>query len=343
MTDRVALVGKTLEELEELMVDLKQPTFRAKQVFNWIYNQKVDTITQMKNLPKDLRSELQQVAMLEDFTVLNRQLSKDGTEKYLFQLTDGEKVETVYLPNQGGRKSLCISSQVGCAMGCNFCATGLQGLSRNLTAGEIINQILMVERLKKERISNVVLMGMGEPLANYEQVLKAINLINHEAGLNIGSRRITLSTCGLVPEIKKLAEEKFQLTLAISLHAPTDQLRSQMMPINQRYPLEDLLGACDYYINQTGRRVSFEYALVEGVNDSQNLARKLASLLSNMLAHVNLIPINPVQEFEYNKPHKKSIQLFKEQLEMKNIPVTVRVERGADIDAACGQLKAKEA
>ncbi|MCK8826906.1 23S rRNA (adenine(2503)-C(2))-methyltransferase RlmN [Natroniella acetigena] len=342
MTDRIALVGKTIAELEELMTDLDQPSFRVKQLFNWIYNQKVAQVTEMKNLPKELRNKLQQVAKIEEFTVLNRQVSEDGTEKYLFKLADGEKIETVYLPNQDGRKSLCISSQVGCAMGCNFCATGLQGLSRNLTAGEIVNQILMLERLKEERISNVVLMGMGEPLANYAQVLKAIRLINHEAGLNIGSRKITLSTCGLAPEIKQLADEELQLTLAISLHAPTDQLRSQMMPINQRYPLKDLLAACDYYIKQTGRRVSFEYALVEGVNDSQDLARKLATLLSGVLAHVNLIPINPVQEFEYNKPHRKAIKMFKEQLEMKNIPVTVRVERGADIDAACGQLKAKE-
>ncbi|MCK8817817.1 23S rRNA (adenine(2503)-C(2))-methyltransferase RlmN [Natroniella sulfidigena] len=342
MTDTIALVGKTMEELEELMVDLKQPSFRAKQIFNWIYNQKVSKIAEMKNLPKDLRKQLQQVAELEEFTVLNRQHSKDKTEKFLFQLTDGEKIETVYLPNQDGRRSLCISSQVGCAMGCNFCATGLQGLSRNLTAGEIVNQILMVERLTKERISNVVLMGMGEPLANYDQVLKAINLMNHDAGLNIGSRRITLSTCGLVPEIKQLADEKLQLTLAISLHAPTDQLRSQMMPINQRYPLDDLLAACDYYTKQTGRRVSFEYALVRGVNDSKDLAQKLASLLTGMLAHVNLIPINQVEQIGYSKPRQEAISSFKMELEKENIAVTVRRERGADIDAACGQLKAKE-
>jgi 23S rRNA (adenine2503-C2)-methyltransferase len=297
----------------------------------------------MSNLSKGLRDKLVNRAYISQLEVIASQESKDGTIKYLFELEDGQRIESVFMPYQDNRRSVCISTQVGCGMGCNFCATGLNGLTRNLSSGEIINQIISIARLRDEEISNVVLMGMGEPLANYNQVLKAISLMNDGNGLNIGMRRITLSTCGLVAEIKSLAEEELQLTLAISLHASNNRLRSQMMPINDRYPLEDLLESCRYYIEKTGRRISFEYSLVKGVNDSPKDARELAKLLSGILCHVNLIPINQVEGLEYSKPDRNRINNFKAELEHEGIAVTVRVERGADIAAACGQLQAKEA
>ncbi len=342
MTDKVNLVGKTLAELEELAAELGEPKFRAEQIFNWVYNQQVADWVEMTNLSKELRRKLAEKASIARLKIVNRQQSQDGTEKFLLELADGERIETVYLPMRDGRKSLCVSTQVGCAMGCNFCATGQQGLTRDLTAGEIINQILTLEQEKQVTITNIVLMGMGEPLANYREVMKAIRLLNHDQGLNIGSRRITVSTCGLVPEIKQLAQEGLQLTLAVSFHAPTDDLRSEMMPINERYPLAEVLAACDYYSQQTGRRVSFEYALVAGVNDSRRQAEKLAELLQGQLAHVNLIPINQVTEVEYSSPPEQVIADFKAELAAKNISATVRTERGADINAACGQLKSRE-
>jgi 23S rRNA (adenine2503-C2)-methyltransferase len=343
MEERVDLMGLSLEELKKVVASLGEASFRAKQLFNWIYDKKVTDFSQMSNLSKDLRDKLVDRAYISQLEVIASQESKDGTIKYLFELEDGQRIESVFMPYQDNRRSVCISTQVGCGMGCNFCATGLNGLTRNLISGEIINQIISIARLRDEEISNVVLMGMGEPLANYKQVLKAISLMNDGNGLNIGMRKITLSTCGLVPQIKSLAEEDLQLTLAISLHASNNRLRSQMMPINDRYPLEDLLESCRYYIEKTGRRISFEYSLVKGVNDSPKDARELAKLLSGILCHVNLIPINQVEGLEYSKPDRNRINNFKAELEQEGIAVTVRVERGADIAAACGQLQAKEA
>ena len=343
MEERVDLMGLSLEELKKVVASLGEASFRAKQLFNWIYDKKVTDFSQMSNLSKDLRDKLVDRAYISQLEVIASQESKDGTIKYLFELEDGQRIESVFMPYQDNRRSVCISTQVGCGMGCNFCATGLNGLTRNLISGEIINQIISIARLRDEEISNVVLMGMGEPLANYNQVLKAISLMNDGNGLNIGMRKITLSTCGLVPQIKSLAEEDLQLTLAISLHASNNRLRSQMMPINDRYPLEDLLESCRYYIEKTGRRISFEYSLDKGVNDSPKDARELAKLLSGILCHVNLIPINQVEGLEYSKPDRNRINNFKAELEQEGIAVTVRVERGADIAAACGQLQAKEA
>ena len=343
MEERVDLMGLSLEELKEVVSSLGEASFRAKQIFNWIYDKKVKDFSKMSNLSKSFREKLTDKAYISQLEVIASQESKDGTIKYLFELEDGQRIESVFMPYQDNRRSVCISTQVGCGMGCNFCATGLNGLARNLSSGEIVNQIITIARLKGEEISNIVLMGMGEPLANYEEVLKAISLMNDDKGLNIGMRRITLSTCGLVPQIKRLAEEELQLTLAISLHAPNNKLRSQMMPINDRYPLEELLESCRYYIEKTGRRVSFEYSLVKGVNDSPKDARELAKLLSKVLSHVNLIPINQVEGLEYSKPDTSIINGFKAELEQEGIAVTVRVERGADIAAACGQLQAKEA
>ncbi|OCL27932.1 23S rRNA (adenine(2503)-C(2))-methyltransferase [Orenia metallireducens] len=342
MEERIDLMGLNLEELKEVVSSLGEASFRAKQIFNWVYDKKVTDFLEMSNLSKNLREKLIDNAYISQLKVITLQKSKDGTIKYLFELEDGQWIESVFMPYQDNRRSVCISTQVGCGMGCNFCATGLNGLTRNLSTGEIINQIITIARLRGEEITNVVLMGMGEPLANYEEVLKAITLMNDDNGLNIGMRRITLSTCGLVPQIKRLAEEDLQLTLAISLHAPNNKMRSQMMPINDKYPLEDLLDSCRYYIDKTGRRISFEYSLVKGVNDSPKDARELARLLSGILCHVNLIPINQVEGLEYSKPDRDAINNFKAELEQKGVAVTVRLERGADIAAACGQLQAKE-
>ncbi|MBM7555513.1 23S rRNA (adenine(2503)-C(2))-methyltransferase RlmN [Halanaerobacter jeridensis] len=338
--DKVNLIGLNKEELENEMKKLEQPSFRAQQILNWIYDKNKFDFAEMTNLGKNLRRELKQHFDLDPLTKLGAQESEDGTIKYLFELSDGEKIEVVYMPSEKGRKTLCISTQVGCAMGCSFCATGLHGLTRNLRAGEIVNQILTVENLRDIEITNVVLMGMGEPLDNYEASLKAISLIN--GPLNIGMRKITISTCGLVPQIKKLADEELQLTLAVSLHAPNNQLRNKLIPVNQKYPIEELIDACQYYIEKTNRRVTFEYALMDGVNDKLKHAQQLADLLAAKLVHVNLIPINQVQELNYSQPQQDIIAEFETELQKRNIPVTVRKERGADIDAACGQLQGKE-
>lgn len=337
---KINILELTKEELVAEMEKLGQAGFRAQQILNWIYDKKTFDFEQMTNLAQELRQKLPQSFILEPLTKLREQESADGTIKYLFELTDGAKIEVVYMPSQQGRKTLCISTQVGCAMGCSFCATGLNGLTRNLTAGEIVNQILTVENLLEVEITNVVLMGMGEPLDNYQASVKAIELIN--GPLNIGMRKITISTCGLVPEIKKLADKELQLTLAISLHAPNNQLRDELIPVNKKYPISDLMQACEYYIEQTNRRVTFEYALMSGVNDDKKHARQLAELLAGKLVHVNLIPINQVQELDYSQPQKEVIAEFEAQLKKRKIPVTVRKERGADIDAACGQLQGKE-
>lgn len=337
--DKINLLELTKEELEVEIDKLGEPSFRAQQILNWVYDKKVFDFSKMSNLAKGLREELNEYFYLEPLTKLGAQESKDGTIKYLFQLMDGAKIEVVYMPSDK-RKTVCISTQVGCAMGCTFCATGLHGLTRDLKAAEIVNQILTLEKLAEIEITNVVLMGMGEPLDNYQASLKAISLIN--GPLNIGMRKITISTCGLVPQIKELAREQLQLTLAISLHAPNNELRNKLIPVNQKYPIEELMSACDYYIEKTNRRVTFEYALMAGVNDRVENAKELADLLAGMLVHVNLIPINQVDDLDYSQPQRETIKSFARELEKKNIAVTVRRERGADIDAACGQLQGKE-
>ena len=266
-------------------------------------------------------------------------ISADGTEKYLFVLDDHETIETVLIPD-GSRNTVCVSSQVGCAMNCSFCATGEGGYVRSLSAAEIVSQALGVQRRlnkKNESITNIVFMGMGEPFANYEEVMKAIHLMNYPDGLNLGMRRITISTCGLVPQIKRFAEENIQVNLAISLHAPNNAKRSQTMPINRKYPVEDLMDACFYYVEQTGRRISFEYALIDEFNDSIQDASELKNLLQGLLCHVNLIPVNPVNHLTRSNP--QVIQEFAKILEESHISVTIRKERGTDIEAACGQLR----
>ena len=335
------LAGLFPQELEEICKYHGFPAFRGKQIFHWIQSKAVTTFEQMINLPKALRDILERdyTTPLPLFLVTTR-VSKDGTEKYLFELGDGSTIETVLLP-EDERQTICISTQVGCAMNCSFCATGQGGFVRNLNAGEIVAQVLWVQNRLIEQdlaITNVVYMGMGEPLANYDAVLKSAKLLNHAEGLNLGARRLTLSTCGLVPQILALAEEELQLNLAISLHASTDGRRSEIMPVNRRFPLKELLAACDYYTEKTGRRISYEYALIRGFNDTIEEAQALSNLLKHRLCHVNLIPVNPVGG-TFDRPSMQRILNFAEVLGKAHIPVSIRKERGTDIEAACGQLR----
>jgi 23S rRNA (adenine2503-C2)-methyltransferase len=320
------------------------PEYRANQVFNWIYKNGIDDFDRMTNLPGNLKTELKEDSYITNLLLRDIQVAGDGTKKYLWSLIDCEAIESVYLPFED-RKSICISSQVGCAMDCLFCATGRGGLVRNLTTGEIVDQVFQIQKdISQEefglpRISNIVFMGMGEPLANLEAVLKAVDILNDTAGFDIGMRRITISTAGLVPGIIKLAGLELQLVLAISLNAPDDQLRNKLMPINKKYPLNKLLSAIQYYINKTGRRVTFEYVLIKDLNDSRYLAQQTAELLKNFLCHVNLIPLNPVEGFLFERPSNDTILNFKRILEEAKIETSIRQERGTHIEAACGQLR----
>lgn len=341
------LKSLTRSELINWFANEGYPAFRGKQVFNWIYKNGVQDFDEMNNLPLKLKEELREKSYISSNLILKDALStSDGTVKYLWSLSDCETIESVYLPFlEDGRHSVCISSQVGCAVDCKFCATGNNGFVRNLTPGEIVEQVLKIQRIisKKEfgkpRISNLVFMGMGEPLANLEAVLKAVHIINDDKGLGIGQRKITISTSGIVSKIKELAEKEMQIVLAISLNAPNNLLRDSLMPINKRYPIEDLLTAVKYYIKKTSRRVTFEYVLIDKINDSKELAEELAYLLKGLLCHVNLIPLNPVEEFNFKSPSKKCINEFRDILVSKGIETTIRQERGNSIEAACGQLR----
>lgn len=346
MKKKQDLKSLTRNELIDWFERNNWPGFRAKQVFNWIYNNGSRKFTEMSNLPEKLINKLNDRCYLSNLSLIKKLEAKDGTIKYLWQLEDGETIESVYLPYlDEGRHSVCISSQVGCNMGCKFCATGLDGLVRNLTSGEIIDQVLKIQEdisideFGKPRLTNIVFMGMGEPLANLNYVLKAINILNDENGLKIGKRRITVSTAGLVPGINRLAHENDQIGLAISLIAPNNKLRNQIMPINKKYSLKRLIGAVYNYINITGRRVTFEYVLIKDVNDSVDLALQLADLLQELLCHVNLIPLNPVQKIDFERPSESVINNFKSILERRGVSVTIRQEKGTNIEAACGQLR----
>ncbi|NLJ74694.1 MAG: 23S rRNA (adenine(2503)-C(2))-methyltransferase RlmN [Firmicutes bacterium] len=337
---KIQIAGLFPDEIAAWLADYDTASYRADQIFHWIHHQQVNEFVEMSNIPNKvielLETQCHQPLAVEE--VVTRK-SIDGTEKYLFRLEDHETIETVLIPD-GNRNTVCVSSQVGCAMNCSFCATGQGGCVRNMTGAEIVSQVLWVQRrLKRENssISNIVFMGMGEPFANYREVMKSIHLINHPDGLNLGMRRITISTCGLVPQIERFARENTQANLAVSLHAPIDSKRSQIMPINKKYPIEQLIDACSYYVEQTGRRISFEYALIDGFNDSTEDALQLRDLLSDLLCHVNLIPINPVNHLRRSK--SQVIQTFAQVLEDAHISVTIRKERGTDIEAACGQLR----
>jgi 23S rRNA (adenine2503-C2)-methyltransferase len=332
------ILDYTLDELKRWMVLNKENEFRAKQVFDWIYKG-VFQFDSMSNIPAGTRQKLINNFITGVPDCIHRYDSVyNDTSKFLMKYSDGNIVESVVMKYNHGN-TVCISTQIGCRMGCKFCASTLEGMIRNLTSGEMIGEVLMAQRETGERISNVVLMGSGEPLDNFDNVMKFISGLNSSSGLNIGQRHVTLSTCGIVPKIKELADKELQITLAISLHAPKDTLRKTMMPIANRYSIEELMEACRYYIMKTNKRITFEYALVKEINDSNHEAIELSNLLKGMLCHVNLIPVNEVKENSFKKTTNKSILAFKNVLERNSIETTIRREMGADINAACGQLR----
>lgn len=327
-------------ELEEFLKELGEPKFRAKQIFSWLHKG-VESFDEMTNISKSTRDKLSEKSYVSTLKIREKYVSKiDKTTKYLFELPDGNCIESVVMYYNHGI-SICISSQVGCRMGCNFCASTIGGLYRSLTPGEIINQVIFAQKDIGERISNIVMMGIGEPLDNFDNVIKFLKNINCEEGLNIGYRHISLSTCGIVPKIYELAKCQFPITLSVSLHAPNNEIRSSIMPINKKYPIEELMAACRDYIKTTTRRISFEYSLISGVNDSMENADELANLLIGMLAHVNLIPVNKIEERDYKKGNKKQINDFCERLNKRGVNATIRRELGSDIQASCGQLRKK--
>ena len=328
-----------LEELEEELGQLGEKSFRAKQIYQWVHQKLAADFEDMSNLSKALREKLRQQYTLTALNPVEVKISKiDGTRKYLFRLSDGNVIESVWMQYHHGN-SVCISSQVGCRMGCRFCASTLDGLERNLTAGEMLDQIYRIQADTGERVSNIVIMGSGEPMDNYDNVVRFIRLISHDQGLNISQRNITVSTCGIVPGIRRLAKEGLSVTLALYLHAPNDEVRKTLMPIANKYRIQEILDACQEYFEETGRRLTFEYSLVSGVNDNLEEARALASLLKGMHGHVNLIPVNPIQERDYVQSDRRAIEAFQHYLESQKIAVTVRREMGRDINGACGQLR----
>ena len=329
----------TLEELTGELSALGEKAFRAKQLYQWMHQKLAAELSEMTNLSKGLRERLEKEYIWTALEPVDVKVSSsDGTRKYLFRLGDGNVIESVLMRYKHGN-SVCVSSQVGCRMGCRFCASTLDGLERNLRPSEILEQVYRIQRDTGERVANVVVMGSGEPLDNYENVVRFIRLLSAPEGLNISQRNITLSTCGLVPEIRRLAEEGLSVTLALSLHAPNDQVRKTLMPIANRYGLAEVLDACRYYFEQTGRRLTFEYSLVKGVNDNLEEAEALARLIGGHHGHGNLIPVNPIKERDYVQSNREAVEAFKRHLEKRGINVTVRREMGRDIGGACGQLR----
>ncbi|MBR6563661.1 MAG: 23S rRNA (adenine(2503)-C(2))-methyltransferase RlmN [Clostridia bacterium] len=338
---RSDLLSMFPEELSELCVSLGQPKYRGKQIFEGLYKGKRE-LSEFTSLPKAFRDSLEENAFIPTADIKRKLVSKiDGTVKYLYELHDGNTVESVFMRYHHGN-TMCISTQVGCRMGCAFCASTKAGLVRSLMPSEMLLQILEAERDLGERVSNIVLMGMGEPLDNYDNVIKFLKLVNHEGGLNIGLRHISLSTCGLVDKIDRLADEGLPVTLSISLHAPNDEIRRQTMPIANKWSIKQLLDACRRYTDKTSRRISFEYALIAGVNDSRENAHELGRLLTGMLCHVNLIPVNPIKEKNFQRSEKNAIKVFTETVETYKISATVRRRLGSDINASCGQLRASD-
>ena len=336
----VELRGLLPAELEGLAEQLGEPRYRGRQIGRWLYVRGATAIGEMTDLPHAFRDRLAEVAKIGPLHVRRVREAPDGSAtKLLVALEDGQTVECVRMRFEDGRRSACISTQIGCAMGCVFCATGLGGFSRNLSAGEILGQVLLIRAHGRRRLSNVVFMGMGEPLANYEGTVRAVRILAAPDGMGIGMRHITVSTVGLVPQIRRLGTERLQMTLAVSLHAPTDALRDQLVPANQRYPLADLIAACRGYIEATGRRLTFEYVLIDGVNDGVGEARALGRLLARLRCHVNLIPLNPVAGIPYRRPSIHRVRGFAAAVRNAGIAVTVRIERGGEIEAACGQLR----
>lgn len=335
----------SLDELKDWMTANGEPAYRAGQLYDWLYVKRVQSFEEMSNLPKALREKLADHFRFVTLTEIDRFTSKDGTVKFLFRLHDGHAIETVIMKHDYGN-SVCVTTQVGCRIGCTFCASTLGGLKRNLTAGEIVAQVVKCQQMldaSGDRVSSIVVMGIGEPFENYDNLMKFLRTVIHDKGLNIGARHITVSTSGIVPNIYRFADENTQISLAISIHAPNDALRSKLMPVNRRFPFNDVMDALRYYWEKTGRRVTFEYALIGGVNDRPEHAEELARVLhaSGILCHVNLIPVNYVPERNYVRTPRDDIFQFQRILQRNNINATIRREQGADIAAACGQLRAK--
>jgi len=347
--------SQTLEELQAKFAEWSQPAYRAAQLLKWLYEDRVNSWDAMTNLPKELRNKLGENFSLTALELVRKQGSRDTTQKFLWKLSDGSLIESVLIPanpalygEASDRHTLCVSTQVGCAYGCKFCASGLDGWKRNLRPEEIVEQVLAIERSEKQEgslvtrlVDNLVIMGMGEPLANYENLLKALKILNAPWGGGIGARKITISTSGLVPQIQKLAEEPLQFRLAISLHGATDEVRNKIMPVNRKYPLKELTAACEYYQKQKGQMLTFEYILIAGVNDSVDQAKPLAQLAHRLHAKVNLIPYNKVEDLAWERPTETAQENFLAALKKLKVIATLRREKGHDIDAACGQLRLK--
>ena len=341
MSEKTDIKSMNLETLTKFLTDMGEKKFRAKQIYEWLHLRQVESFEGMTNLSKTLREQLDKKCRIVSLKKEQVQISKiDGTRKYLFLLEDGNVIESVLMKYKHGN-SVCISSQVGCRMGCRFCASTLDGLERGLTPSEMLDQIYQIGKDIGERISNVVVMGTGEPLDNYDNLLKFIELLTDENGLHISQRNLTVSTCGIVPRIRELADQKLSITLALSLHASSQKKRLELMPVANKYEIHEVIDACRYYFEKTGRRVTFEYSLVGGVNDSDRDAKELTDLIHDMNCHVNLIPVNPIKERDYVQSNAEVIEAFKEKLERNGITVTVRRELGRDIDGACGQLRRK--
>lgn len=337
--DKKDLKSFSLDELKEEMLTLGEKVFRAKQLYEWMHVKLASGYEDMTNISEALKNKLREQYQYTSLKMADVQISKiDGTRKYLFELSDGNYVESVWMQYKHGN-SVCISSQVGCRMGCRFCASTLDGLERNLLPSEMLDQIYAISRHTGERVSNVVVMGTGEPMDNFDNLIKFITLLTDENGLHISQRNITVSTCGIVPKMRELADLKLQITLALSLHAATDEKRKELMPIANRYSIAELVDTCEYYFEQTGRRLTFEYSLVAGVNDRDEDANNLAHLIGHLNCHVNLIPVNPVVERGFSEPDHTAVIAFKNKLEKKSVNVTIRREMGRDIDGACGQLR----
>lgn len=341
MEEKIDLKSLDWNGLQDFTKKAGQKAFRSKQLYEWMHRQLASSFDEMTNLSKDFREELKKHCILRSAKIVQRQISSDGTSKFLMELSDGNHIESVLMKYKHGN-SVCISTQAGCRMGCRFCASTVGGLIRSLQPSEMLDQIYEIQRITGERVSNVILMGIGEPLDNYENVMKFIHMLSDEHGLNISQRNITLSTCGLVKQMERLAEENLTITLAVSLHAPNDMIRREMMPIAGKYPIQEIIESCRNYIRKTNRRVTFEYSMLEGKNDSPKEARELSSLLKGMNCHVNLIPLNPVEGRLGQRSQRNHIEEFKSILEKNHINVTVRREMGRDIDAACGQLRNKQ-
>jgi 23S rRNA (adenine2503-C2)-methyltransferase len=339
-----SIYSLSLKDLEEYLTSREEKAFHAKQLYRWIYDKRIDDFSMMSDISKHLLEKLQQDFTIDRLTVKEKQISKDGTQKYLYELSDGSLIESVLMIFDYGY-SVCVSSQVGCNMGCRFCASGLLKKQRDLTPGEIVLQVLMIQKeldQKDARLGNIVVMGTGEPFDNYDNVMKAMSIINDPYGLKIGARHISISTCGLVPGIERFAKENLQYNLAISLHAPNNELRSSLMPVNNAYPLEELFRALKDYSKDNNRRLTFEYLLLKGINDEKEHVLQLKQLLKGMNAYINLIPYNTVKEKDYESSGEERALRFYDMLKKENVAVTLRTRKGDDIDAACGQLRANK-